>query len=76
MKTHDADLCDRIRELEERVRELESRPYHHCGFYCNHWYPQTTVPQWTWTPWVSNESTITVDTSTTPTITYSSVQPN
>jgi hypothetical protein len=25
-KTHDADLCERIRKLEERVRELEGRP--------------------------------------------------
>ena len=26
-RQHDADLCDRIRELEKRVEELESRPH-------------------------------------------------
>ena len=39
MKTHDADLCERIRELEERVRELEARP------------PTWTVPVYPLYPW-------------------------
>ena len=77
MKTHDADLCERIRELEKRVEELETRPSHYCGHYCNHW-PTITYPQWTYTPWVSGGTgnTYTIDSNTTSNIVYSDIQPN
>ena len=43
-RTHDADLCDRIRKLEERIAQLEAeKAAHHCG--CSHywWYPVTVL---------------------------------
>ena len=61
MKTHDAELCERIRLLEERVRELEARPTysyqppHYCYWGCPIHYGTTTWPQWTWT--VTNGTT-------------------
>lgn len=46
-RVHDADLCDRIKALEDRVRELEARPAHHCtGHYW--YYPYNAYP-WTYT---------------------------
>lgn len=48
VRVHDADLCDRIKKLEEKVRELEARPAYNCGHY--HWYyPYTTYPPYTFT---------------------------
>lgn len=35
-KLHDADLCDRIRELEARVQELEQQSTYYCGCYHYH----------------------------------------
>lgn len=59
-RVHDADLCDRIKELEDRVRELEARPQG-CGHI--HWYPYTTYPYpYTWTV---NGTTTTYGTITT-----------
>lgn len=64
-RTHDADLCDRIRALEERVAQLEAEKASHV---CHgwHYYPQYTVPQWTWTDTGSAATTgfITYDSNT------------
>lgn len=57
---HDAAMCDRIRELEQRVRDLETRT-DHCG--CHHYFPRY-YPQWTWT---TNDATYTKTLDTTST---------
>jgi len=66
-RTHDADLCDRIRALEEEVAALKARPTHYCGWGCNHypnwWTSPTYVPTWT-------VGTTTTGNVTTGTITY------
>jgi hypothetical protein len=58
-KTHDADFCDRIRELEKRVAELEAAPRatvvpawpHYCYYGCPHWPATTWQTNGTaWTP--------------------------
>lgn len=53
-RQHDAELCERIRVLEERVKELEARPTtyspHWCYFGCPiHYGTGTPYPQWSWT---------------------------
>ena len=74
-RQHDADLCDRIRQLEEKVAELEARPqypvypywwqgvlppYHYCYLGCPIHSPITI--RW------GNGSTF----DTTSTVTYNS----
>lgn len=59
-KTHDADLCERIRELEKRVEELEAAPRvtyvpalpHYCWSGCPLHWPTITwdTSGTTWTP--------------------------
>jgi hypothetical protein len=61
-KTHDADLCERIREMEKRVEELEARPQttwnptftHYCYPGC----PQHsgTASPYPWTIWYGTTS--------------------
>jgi hypothetical protein len=66
-KTHDADLCERIRALEERVKELEARP---TGWYGGWWQPHycyTGCPIHTPTyypTWTSPNTTITYGSGT------------
>ena len=65
-KTHDADLCERIRELEKRVEELEAQPRvtyvptftHYCWSGCPEHYPTITWQTGTW-PFASPPPTIT-----------------
>lgn len=59
-KQHDAELCERIRELERRVEELEARsqttyvwnPPHWCWVGCPEHYPTITwgTSGTTWSP--------------------------
>ena len=65
MKTHDAELCERIRLLEERVRQLEAKPTvieppHYCYWGCPVHYPGIT--------WITNGTTWSPPAGTT--ITY------
>jgi hypothetical protein len=64
-RVHDADLCDRIRELEAEVERLKA-DRHHCY---GHWH-------WTGTPyyyptWVSSGTTTTGKFYTTNSVTLS-----
>jgi len=58
-KQHDAELCERIRQLEERVRELEARPH---GWYGGWWQPPQYYPYIVW-----NDASGTNDTTITST---------
>lgn len=63
-KTHDSDLCERIRELEKRLEELERRP-------APYW-----VYPWPYTAWptITYPYSGTVGTpAPSPTITYGTV---
>ena len=71
-KTHDAELCERIRVLEERVRELEARP----AWYGGWWTPTPWVyPYWTFNTSgsVSTGSTITLPDGTQTTYTVGDI---
>ncbi len=69
-RRHDADLCERIRELEKRVEELEAQPRtivypalpHYCWIGCPQHHP-TWYPTWT----SPNTSGITISSGTTQT---------
>lgn len=50
-KTHDADLCERIRELEKRIEELERRP---APYWVGPWWG-VNPPYWI-SPWLPNTS--------------------
>ena len=49
-KTHDADLCERIRELEKRVEELEARP-HTTIVPAYPWWEVAPTSPYPWTLW-------------------------
>ena len=63
MRTHDADLCERIRALEEEVAELRAElEVHrglgqHRGWYINP-YPLPLTNPYPWTVWYSNTTAI------------------
>ena len=53
-KSHDADLCERIRQLEERVRELEARPHTTVVPAYPWWEVAPSIPNpYPWSPWYS-----------------------
>jgi hypothetical protein len=68
-KTHDAELCERIRVLEERVRELEFRPTqipHYCWSGCPHHYGTAWPNPYPWPIWYSSSSGVSTGTITMP----------
>ena len=78
-KQHDADLCERIRELEKRVEELEARPTyvpltHWCSWGCPIHHPAyPTTITWdtsgtTWRPTPNTTITYAKGVSTDSTI--------
>jgi hypothetical protein len=69
-RQHDADLCERIRQLEERVRELEARPaYPVYPIYPTYPWPYTNP--YPYPVWISDNTTISLPdgTSTIYTVT-------
>lgn len=64
MRTHDAELCERIRELEARVAELEARPTqtvflsppHYCYAGCPTHYPSITWGGWSFSGTTSDSN--------------------
>lgn len=63
-RQHDADLCERIRKLEERVRELEAKPPVTIApyVYPPYYVPSTPVYPY-WTVWSGLPDNITISAS-------------